>query len=92
MLQVDAQAGTISVPDSTLLAIAVAAAEQVEGVRVLRRRSVTLEPPLVRLTLSARRSGPLRALAEAAQQEIAEALERMCGLEAQVELTITEFA
>jgi hypothetical protein len=92
MLQVDAQDGTISVPDSALVAIAVAAAERVEGVHVLRRRSVGLEPPLVRLSLSARRSGSLRTLGEATVEAVADAFQAMCGLDVRVEITIAEFA
>ena len=45
-LVIGAAAGSITVPDSTLLAIAVAAAERVEGVRVLRRRSIDLAQPV----------------------------------------------
>jgi hypothetical protein len=84
--------GTITVPTSTLVAIAVAAAERVEGIRVLRRRSVALDERVVRLTVSARRGEPLLELGQAAQTEVTDALRAMCGLETTVELTIGEFA
>jgi uncharacterized alkaline shock family protein YloU len=91
-LVIDAPAGTITVPDSTLLAIAVTAAERVEGVRVLRRRSIDLDQPLVRLALSARRGEPLLELARRAQDGVALALEQMCGIDAKVELTVGALA
>ena len=89
-LVIEAAAGSISVPDSTLIAIAVAAAERVEGVRVLRRRSVDLEDPVVRLVLAARRGMSLFELGEAALNEVADSLASMCGIEARVEITIGE--
>jgi uncharacterized alkaline shock family protein YloU len=89
-LVIDAPAGSIVVPDSTLLTIAVTAARRVDGVRVLRRRSLELDAPLVRLSLAARRGEPLLALARRCQDEVARALDEMCGLDARVELTIGE--
>jgi len=91
-LVIDASVGSITVPDSTLLAIAVAAAERVDGVRVLRRRSIDLAQPVVRLTLAARRGEPLLELARRAQDGVAEALAGMCGIDAQVEVTVGELA
>jgi uncharacterized alkaline shock family protein YloU len=89
-LVIDAPAGSIIVPDSTLLTIAVTAARRVDGVRVLRRRSLELDAPLVRLSLAARRGEPLLELARRCQDEVARALDEMCGLDARVELTIGE--
>jgi len=89
-LVIEAAAGSITVPDSTLLAIAVAAAERVEGVRVLRRRGIDLEERVVRLALAARRGESLLGLGQAAQNEVAESLAAMCGIEARVEITIGE--
>lgn len=91
-LVIQTEGGEISVPDSTLLAIAVAAAERVDGVHVLRRRSLDLDEPVVRLAVAARRGESLRALGEAAQADVASALQEMCGLDARVEITIAEFA
>jgi len=91
-LVLDTDAGTITVPSSTLLSIAVTAAERVEGIHVLRRRSVELGEPLVRLSVSARRGEPLLELGRAAQDEVASSLRAMCALDARVEITIGEFA
>jgi hypothetical protein len=87
---IEAGAGSITVPDSTLLAIAVAAAERVEGVRVLRRRSIDLDEAVVRIALAAPRGEPLLELGQAAMNEVADSLAAMCGLEARVEITIGE--
>jgi uncharacterized alkaline shock family protein YloU len=84
--------GTVTVPTSTLVEIAVSAAQQVEGVRVLRRRSVELEPAQVRLTIAARPDRPLLEAAQQAQGAVADALEAMCDLRAQVEITVGELA
>lgn len=86
-------AGTVTVPESTLVEIAVTAAEGVEGVRVLRRRSVDLQSGRVRLTVAAHRDGlPLAEAAQEAQRAVADALEAMCGLDLQVEITVGELA
>lgn len=85
-------AGTVTVPTSTLVDIAVTAAEGVEGVRVLRRRSVELAPARVRLTIAAHPDRPLLELAQEAQAAVADALGAMCGLQAQVEITVGELA
>jgi hypothetical protein len=89
-LVIEAEAGSITVPDSTLLTIAVTAAERVAGVRVLRRRSIDLEEPVVRLALAAPRGEPLLELGQAALNRVADSLAAMCGLEARVEITIGE--
>ncbi len=91
-LVLEAPAGSVTVPASTLLAIAQAAAEQVDGVHVLRRRSVELDPPALRLALSVRRGEPMLELAQAAQERVAAALATMCDLDARVELTVAEWA
>ena len=51
--------GTITVPDSALLQIAVRAAESVEGVRVRRKRTVDVEGKLVRLEVTVQGNEPL---------------------------------
>jgi uncharacterized alkaline shock family protein YloU len=91
-LVIAGEAGSITVPDSTLLSIAVRAAEQVEGIRVLRRPSVDVEEGVVRLPVSARRGEPLLALGRAAQDEVAGALEAMCGITPRIEIAIGELA
>lgn len=80
--------GTITVPSATLVGIAVAAAEGVDGVRVLRRRTVDLDAAVVRLRLAVRRGKPLLELGSAAQDAVVAALAEMCGLEAKVEITV----
>jgi uncharacterized alkaline shock family protein YloU len=85
-------AGSVTVPTSTLVEIAVSAAQQVEGVRVLRRRSVELDPPRVRLTIAAGGERPLVEVAQEAQEAVVEAIAAMCDLRAQVEITVGELA
>ncbi len=91
-LVVEGATGTIAVPDAVLVGIAVRAAEQVDGIRVRRRRAIDLDERVVRLAVTARRGEPLVELAARAQEEVASALERMCGLEVRVEITIGELA
>jgi uncharacterized alkaline shock family protein YloU len=83
-------AGSITVPEHVLVQIAVRAAQRVEGVRVRRRRSVDVENRLVRLSLAANRDQPLVRLGERAQDEVASALQTMCGIEARVDVRIGE--
>jgi uncharacterized alkaline shock family protein YloU len=83
-------AGTVTVPDDVLVAIAVRAAESVEGIRVRRRRAVDVEQQLVRLSVSARRGEPLLELAERAQDAVAAMLKGMCGIEARVDVAVGE--
>jgi len=83
-------AGTVTVPSSTLMEIAVMAAERVEGVRVLRRRSIDLEPARVRMTIAAHPDRPLLEAAQEAQAAVADALGAMCALDARVEITVGE--
>jgi uncharacterized alkaline shock family protein YloU len=83
-------AGSITVPEHVLVRIAVRAAQQVEGVSVRRRRSIDVENRVVKLSLAAKRGEPLVELGERAQDEVASALETMCGIEARVDLRIGE--
>jgi uncharacterized alkaline shock family protein YloU len=83
-------AGTLTVPDSVLLEIAVRAAEGSGGVRVRRRRTIDLEAGVVRLSVATRRGEPIRELAERAQEDVAEALRSMCALEARVDVFVGE--
>lgn len=84
--------GTITVPDSALLQIAVRAAENVDGVRVRRKRAVDVEGRIVRLELSVHGDEPLLAVGEAVQRSVGEALVSMCGLDLAVDVTIEELA
>jgi uncharacterized alkaline shock family protein YloU len=81
-------AGTVTVPGRVLVAIAVRAAEGVEGVRVRRRSAVDVERRHVRLSVSARRGDPLLELAERVQDAVIEALRAMCGIDAQVDVAV----
>jgi len=82
------KAGTITVPGHVLVAIAVRAAESVEGIRVRRRRVVDIERRHVRLSVAARRGEPLVELAERVQEAVAGALQAMCGIDTKVDVAV----
>jgi len=84
--------GTITVPDSALLQIAVRAAESVDGVRVRRKRTVDLDGRIVRLEVSIHGNEPLVAAGEAVQRAVGDALAKMCGLDLAVDVAIEELA
>ncbi len=84
--------GTIVVADAVLLEIAVRAAEAGGGVRIRRRRTIDLEARIVRLSVAAGRGEPILEVAERAQEDVAEALWTMCGLDARVDLHVGELA
>ena len=78
--------GTISVPAGTLANIVVRAAELVDGARVRRpRRGVDVEladgAATVTLRIAARYGSVLPQVAEEVQQQVAQALEQMCGVD-----------
>ena len=89
-LSIDGPHGAITVPDSVLVEIASRAAEDVDGVRVRRRRSVDIEARVVRLELSAARGEPLAAQGERVQETVAAALHATCALDVKVELAFEE--
>jgi uncharacterized alkaline shock family protein YloU len=82
--------GTVTVPENVLVAIAVGAAERVEGIKVRRRRAVDVENRVVRLAVSAHRGEPLVELAERAQHEVAKTFKAVCGIETKVDIAIGE--
>jgi uncharacterized alkaline shock family protein YloU len=82
--------GTVTIPDGVLVAIAVRAAESVDGVKVRRKRSVDVESRVVRLELTAPRTTPLVALGESVQDAVAAALQTMCGLDTTVDVTFED--
>jgi uncharacterized alkaline shock family protein YloU len=84
--------GTITVPDSALLQIAVRAAESVDGVRVRRKRTVDVEGKAVRLEVAVHGNEPLVAAGEAVQRAVGGALATMCGLDLAVDVAIEELA
>jgi uncharacterized alkaline shock family protein YloU len=78
--------GTVCVPAATLARIVVRAAELVDGARVRRpRRGVDVDvagdSATVSLSVAARYGAVLPEVAEEVQQQVAAALERMCGVE-----------
>jgi uncharacterized alkaline shock family protein YloU len=84
--------GTVTVPDTVLAAIAVRAAETVDGVKVRRRRTVDVEAGTIRLAVAVRRGVPIVERAMLAQDEVAGALKAMCGIDAQVDVAVGELA
>ncbi len=83
-------AGTITVPDSVLVGIAVRAAESVEGISVRRRRGVDVDHRLVRLSVAASRGEPLVEVAGRVQDAVAAMLKDMCGIETRVDVAVGE--
>jgi uncharacterized alkaline shock family protein YloU len=84
--------GTITVPDAVLVGIAARAAEDVDGLRVKRKRSVDLEARVVRLEVAAQRGEPLTAQGERVQEAVAAALKRTCDLDVAVDVVFEELA
>ena len=84
--------GTITVPDSALLQIAIRAAESVEGVRVRRKRTVDVDGRLVRLEVAVVGGEPLVSTGESIQRAVGGALATMCGLDLTVDVAIEERA
>jgi uncharacterized alkaline shock family protein YloU len=89
-LTLDGPGGTITVPGSVLLQIAVRAAEGVDGLQVRRKRAIDVESRSVRLEVSAGRGEALIAQGQRVQHEIASALERTCGLDVTVDVVFEE--
>jgi uncharacterized alkaline shock family protein YloU len=89
-LVVQGELGTITVPESALVQLATRAAEQVEGLRVRRKRSFDVEARVVRLEVAARRGVPLVAQGEQVQDEVRGALKTMCGLDVTVDVAFEE--
>ena len=89
-LVVSNENGTITVPESVLVEIAVRAAERVDGVKVRRRRAVDAENRTVRLAVSVHRGRPLLEAANGAQAEVVAAFKASCGFEPTVDVSIGE--
>jgi uncharacterized alkaline shock family protein YloU len=88
-------AGTISVTPSALQQIVVRAVESVDGARARRPRrglevAVTGERAHVQVELAARYGKVLPELARTTQRQVADALTRICGLDASVDVTVEE--
>ena len=83
--------GTVTIPADVLEQIVGHAAEQVDGVRVRKRRTVDVDARTVRLEIGARRGEPLAALGERVQAEVGDALRAMCDLDVQaVDVAVEE--
>ena len=80
----------ITITDAALSQIVVGAAEQVEGVRVRRRRGVEPQDGRVTLSLAARYGTVLPDLARDVQTRVADALSTMCDLQVSVDVSIEE--
>jgi uncharacterized alkaline shock family protein YloU len=89
-LVVQGPQGAITVPDSVLAQIATHAAEQVDGVRVRRKRSVDVEARAVRLEVEAERGEPLTTQGARVQEAVAAALKQTCGLDVTVDVTFEQ--
>jgi len=81
---------TVTISDGALAQIVVTAAEQVDGVRVRKRRGVHPKDGRVTLWLAARYGTVLPELAREVQERVAAALREMCELDVGVDVTIEE--
>lgn len=81
---------SITVTDAALSQIVVTAAEQVQGVRVRKRRGVQPQDGRVALSLAAPYGTALPDLAREVQASVAEALATMCELRVFVDVSIDE--
>jgi uncharacterized alkaline shock family protein YloU len=79
----------ITIADSALAAIIVTAAEQIDGVRV-RRRRVEVDDGRVALSVAARYGTVLPDLARDVQASVADALGTMCELRVAVDVSVDE--
>jgi len=80
----------LTITDAALSQIVVGAAEQVDGVRVRRRRGVEPQDGRVTLSLAARYGTVLPDLARDVQTRVADALSTMCDLRVSVDVSIEE--
>jgi uncharacterized alkaline shock family protein YloU len=79
----------ITITDGALAQIVSVAAEQVDGVRVLRK-GVAFEEGRVSVSLAARYGTVLPRLARAVQERVAAALSSMCELQVEVDVSLEE--
>jgi len=80
----------LTITDAALSQIVVGAAEEVDGVRVRRRRGVEPQEGRVTLSLAARYGTVLPDLARDLQAHVADALSTMCDLRVSVDVSIEE--
>jgi uncharacterized alkaline shock family protein YloU len=70
----------VTITDAALMQLAVHAAEQVEGVRVRRRRDVDVGEDAVTLAIAARHGEVLPDVAREVQARMTDAFREMCGV------------
>jgi uncharacterized alkaline shock family protein YloU len=80
----------VTITDNALAQIVVAAAEQVDGVRVRRRKGVDSQDGRIVLSLAARYGTVLPETARDVQTHVADALATMCELEVAVDVSVDE--
>jgi uncharacterized alkaline shock family protein YloU len=80
----------ITITDQALSQIVVSAAEQVDGVRVRRRKGLEPQAGRVSLSLAADYGTELPEIARDVQARVADALAAMCELEVAVDVTVDE--
>lgn len=80
----------VTITDAALTQIVVGAAEQVDGVRVRRRRGVEPQDGRVSLSVAAHYGTVLPELARDVQGRVADALATMCDLHVAVDVSIEE--
>lgn len=82
--------GTVTVPEDTLLEIVARAARGIDGVRVRRRRTLSVVDRTARVEIGVRRGEPVQDAAARVQDAVHDALERMCGLAVRVDVDVEE--
>jgi uncharacterized alkaline shock family protein YloU len=80
----------ITITDAALSQIVVSAAEQVDGVRVRKRKGLEPQDGRVSVSLAAPYGMALPEAARDVQARVAEALASMCELEVAVDVTVDE--
>jgi uncharacterized alkaline shock family protein YloU len=81
---------SVTITDNALAQIVVAAAEQVDGVRVRRRKGVEPQDGRVALSLAARYGTVLPETSRDVQAHVVDALAMMCELEVVVDVSVDE--
>jgi uncharacterized alkaline shock family protein YloU len=81
---------TLTITDAALTQIVIGAAEEVDGVRVRRRRGVEPQDGRVSLSVAARYGTVLPELARDVQSRVADALATMCDLRVSVDVSVDE--
>jgi uncharacterized alkaline shock family protein YloU len=80
----------ITITEAALAQIVVAAAEQVDGVRVRRRKGAEPHEGRVALSVATRYGTVLPDAARDVQEHVRSALSTMCGLEVAVDVSVDE--